>query len=130
MNKPIQVVTNKFIKRLKGFVHKCFKKVKIKESNDKKLEEMYNKRRLLRNKTDEESVAKLEELNDKLANEYSDKMTKTILTEIKGMTKSDEGGLNTGKMWKLKKKLMPRNQEPPTAMENKDGELLTDIMTY
>ena len=126
MNKPIEVVTNKFIKRIKGFVHKCFKKVKIKETNDKKLEEMYNKRRLLRNKTDEDSVAKLEELNDKLAHEYSEKMTKTILNEIKDMTKSDEGGLNTGKMWKLKKKLMPRNQEPPTAMENKEGKLLTD----
>ena len=125
MNKPIEVVVNKFVKRLKGFIHKCFKKIKIKETNDKKLEEMYNQRRLLRNKTDEVSVAQLEEVNDKLASLYSDKMTKTILNEIKDITKSDEGGLSNGKMWKLKKKLMPRSQEPPTAMKNKEGKLLT-----
>ena len=126
MNKPIQIVTNKFIKRLKGFIHKCFKKVKIKDTDDKKLEEMYNKRRVLRNKTDEISKTMLEDLNIKLASEYSDKMTKTILNEIKGITKSDEGGLNTGKMWKLKKKLMPRIQEPPTAMMSSEGKLLTE----
>ena len=126
MNKPIEVIANKFIKRLKGFVHECFKKVKIVDKPDGKLEEMYNKRRVLRNKTDEDSKAKLESLNNELAELYSEKMVKTIMTEVKGMTKCDEGGINTGKLWKLKKKLMPRNHEPPTAMRNKDGKLLTE----
>ena len=126
MNKPLDVVTNKFVKRLKGFVHKCFKKVKIIDKPDEELDKLFNMRRILRNKTDTVSIAKLEELNEELANKYSDKMSKTILSEVKGITKSDEGGLNTGKLWKLKKKLMPRNQEPPTAMINKEGKLLTD----
>ena len=126
MNKPIEVITNKFIKRLKGFVHECFKKVKIVDKPDEKLEDMYHKRRVLRNKTDEKSKEELENLDEKLAEMYSEKMVKTILSEVKGMSKSEEGGVNTGKLWKLKKKLMPRNHEPPTAMINKDGELLTD----
>ena len=126
MNKPLEVVTNKFLKRLKGFVHKCFKKVKIIDKPDDELEELFNKRRVLRNQSDYESQTKLEELNDELATKYSDKMSKTILEEIKGISKSDEGGINSGKLWKLKKKLMPRSQDPPTAMVNTEGKLLTD----
>ena len=55
-NKPIKEITNTFVKRIKGFIHSNFKKVKIIDKPDKNLEHLYNKRRLLRNKTDEESV--------------------------------------------------------------------------
>ena len=64
----------------------------------------------MRSKTDESSQAKLEKIEDELAEKYSEKMVKTILNEVKGMSKSDEGGLNTGKLWNLKKKQMPRNK--------------------
>ena len=34
----------------------------------------------------------------------------------------EEGGMNAGKLWKLRKKLNPKGQEPPTAMvDNKDN---------
>ena len=55
MDKPLEVVTNKFMKRLKGFCYQCFKKVKILNKPDKKLEELYNIRRLLRTKEDDNS---------------------------------------------------------------------------
>ena len=126
MDKPIEIVTNKFIKRVQGFIHECFEKVRIEDKVDKTLEDMYNQRRVLRSKTDEISQAKLEKIEDELAVKYSEKMVKTILNEVKDMSKSDEGGLNTGKLWNLKKKLMPRNNEPPTAMMSKEGKLLTD----
>ena len=115
VHQPINIVTNKFIKRVKGFVHECFKKIRIEDKGDKTLEELYKQRRVLRSKTDENSKSKLEKVEDDLAEKYSEKMAKTILKEVKGISKSDEGGINTGKMWNLKKKLMPRNNEPPTA---------------
>ena len=37
MKKPIDIVTNEFLKRLKGFIHKCFKKVKIMDQPNKEL---------------------------------------------------------------------------------------------
>ena len=42
MKKPINIVTNKFLKRLKGFIHQCFTKVKIVDKPDKQLESLYN----------------------------------------------------------------------------------------
>ena len=44
MEKPIDIVTNKFIKRLKGFIHQYFKKVKIIDKPDKPLENLYHKK--------------------------------------------------------------------------------------
>ena len=38
---------------------------------------------------------------------------------------NEEGGYNPGHLWKLRQKLSPRPSEPPTAMKNKEGKLLT-----
>ena len=54
-NKPLEVQTKKFIKRLNGFINSCFKKVKIETTVDYKLEQLYDKRRYLRSKDDNES---------------------------------------------------------------------------
>ena len=62
MKKPINIVTHKFLKRLKGFIHQCFKKVKIIDKPDQQLESQYNKRRILRNKKDLASKAEPEEV--------------------------------------------------------------------
>jgi hypothetical protein len=37
----------------------------------------------------------------------------------------DEGGLHSGHLWKLKKKLSPKCRDPPTAMLDRAGNLLT-----
>ena len=50
VDKPLDVVTKKFLKRLKGYIHECFKKVKIVDKPNKGLEELYNKRKIIRNK--------------------------------------------------------------------------------
>ena len=84
-DKSIHLVTKKFLKRLQGFVHQCFKKIRIVEKEDKKLTEMYNLRRLLRTKSDEDSLKKLDELEDKLSEEYSERMFTKIMGEIKAI---------------------------------------------
>ena len=37
----------------------------------------------------------------------------------------EEGGLNIGNLWKLKKKLCPYKKDPPTAMMDPHGNLVT-----
>ena len=53
-------------------------------------------------------------------------MYKKINEQIKGID-CEVGGWNSGHLWKLKKKISPRETDPPTAMNDTDGNLLTDI---
>jgi hypothetical protein len=125
MEKPIDIVTNKFIKRLKGFIHQCFKKVKIIDKPDKQLENLYNKRRILRNKKDDKSKVELEDVEKELSDKYSMIMSNKIFGEVKGLEDAEDGGFNAGRLWKLKKKLYPKVSEPPTAMVNSEGNIIT-----
>ena len=81
-------------------------------------------RKQLRNKSDELSKNKLIIVEEKLANLCSQSNYIKINEEISDF-KCEEGGINVGKLWKLKKKLSPICREPPTAMVNKEGKLLT-----
>ena len=124
-NKSIQVQTKKFIKRLNGFVQQSFKKVRVGVKGDKKLEEMYDRRRYLRSKDDDESQEELDRLEEDLADRYSESMYNKIKDEIKVMN-GDEGGYNPGHLWNLKKKLSPQQCDPPTAMYDGKGNILTE----
>ena len=86
---------------------------------------MYNKRRYLRNRSDPKSKEELEEVEDILAERYGKTMYNKIKKEAKSMS-AEEGGFNPGKLWNLKKKLSPRHIDPPTAMTDSNGKLLTN----
>ena len=73
-NKTLQVQTKKFLKRLNGFIHQSFKKVKIVRKFDAKLEELYNVRRYWRSRSDENSKEELEKVEKELAEKYSETM--------------------------------------------------------
>lgn len=60
MKKPVDIVTQKFLKRLKGFIHECFNKVKMVEKSNKELEHLYDKRKVLRNRKDMKGKTELE----------------------------------------------------------------------
>ena len=119
-------MTNKLIKRIKGFTHASFKKVRITNTSDKVLEALYYKRNILRSKDDIKSKDELDKVEEELASKYSEKMYSKMKAQLKGCTDSEEGGFNTGALWKLKKKLSPRHTEPPTAMKDSNGKILTD----
>ena len=42
-----------------------------------------------------------------------------------GNLKDEEGGVHIGKLWKLKKKLNPKCRDPPTAMKDEKGNIIT-----
>ena len=84
-----------------------------------------HKRRILRNKTDENSKRELEKVDQELSEKYSDVMSRKILNEVKGMEDTTNGGFNTGKLWKLKKK--SRIRETPTLSNDADSRTDTNL---
>ena len=125
-NKNIEVKTKQFLKRLKFCITKCFKKIRIKGPKvDEELEELFDKRRILRNKDDEASVKELEEVEEDLASRCAEENLKTVKEACQELTCGD-GGVNMQKMWKMKKKLNGVYMEPPTAMVDKHGNTVTE----
>ena len=58
--KDIEVKAKQFVKRLKCCISKCFMKNQIRgPKTNHKLEKLFDKRRVLKNKNDEESVKEL-----------------------------------------------------------------------
>ena len=105
-------------------ISKCFKKVRVSDKHNKKIEELFRRRNYLRGKSDENSKALLEQVEKELAEKCAKENYEKIMEEISGI-KSDEGGFHPGSLWKLKKKLNPKCRDPPTAMVDTDGNLAT-----
>ena len=78
----------------------------------------------MRNREDENSKLELEEIEQKLDEKCAEANYNKIKDEISKI-KVDEGGIHSGNLWKLKKKLSPRCRDPPTAMLDPSGNLLT-----
>ena len=121
----IETQTKYFLKRLVYFMSKSFKKIRVNENKkNKDLEELFNLRRILKTKKDDESCEKLVEVETKLANMCADENARTIQEACEGL--SCEGGcINAGKLWKLTKQLKGMSQSPPTAMLDEKGNLVT-----
>ena len=69
-DKPFDLVTKQFLKRLNGYVHECFKKVKFVDKPNTDLERLYNKRAVLRTKSDNVSKKELEVVENELSIKY------------------------------------------------------------
>ena len=82
------------------------------------------KGKLLRSKDDDESKANLNKVEEKLSELCAEENKKKILEEIAGIER-DEGGTHSGELWQLMKKLFPKSRDPPTAMLDPDGNLVT-----
>ena len=120
----INSVTKKFLKRLTGVLHKSFRKVKICEKTNKALEDLFKKRTVLRTKTDADSIEELKKVEEELAEKCAKDNRDKIKEEISGI-KCEEGGIHSGRLWRLRKKLFPKSRDPPTAMKDPDGNLVT-----
>ena len=86
-------------------------------------EDLHEQMRKLKSKTDENSKSKLKNVMEKIAEE-AQKNFETVKAEIDNL-KPNENGMNSKKLWKLKKKLCPNSRPPPTAMLDSRGNLLT-----
>ena len=124
--KSIEVKTKQFLKRLKCVITKCFKKTRLrKHKKNSELEKLFDKRRELRTKKDDVSQQELERVEEMLSVCCSEKNLKLVNEACEGLS-SDNGGVNVLKMWKLKKQLTRAHAEPPTAMVDDHGNMITE----
>ena len=123
-NENINILTRRFLKKLDGCIAMSFKKFRI-NSNKKanKAELLHEKMTKLKTKTDQKSQDELKQIVDNLAIEAEEnyKKVKDCLDKVKG----NKGGMNPKQIWSMKKKLCPRSKDPPTAMLDSQGNLLT-----
>ena len=103
----------------------CLKKVRVtKDRRNIELEQLFNERRSLRNKKDENSVDKLKVVETKLADIYTNDNAAIIKEACEGLT-CEGGGVNASKLWNLKRKLQGTLYEPPTAMHDEKRNIVT-----
>ena len=120
----INICTKKFLKSLNQCIRKSFKKIRITDKPNIEIESLFNQRRKLRSSRDEKSRCELEEVEKKLADFCAQSNYEKIKEEIENIN-CDEGGFNSGHLWKLKKKMSPKCRDPPTAMLDNQGNLVT-----
>ena len=81
-NENINISASKFIKKLDDCIKKCFNKIRITDKPNKEIDELFEKRKRLRTKTDEKSKLELEEVEDLLANKCTEANYEKIKDEI------------------------------------------------
>ena len=124
--KIISVKTKYFIKRLGFLLSKCFRKIRLKQTKRyKDIEKLFNTRRILRPKTDDFSIKALEDVDKKLSKLCAKDNVRMINEACEGLS-CESGGINAGKLWQLKKKLRGIVSEPPSAMLDQYGNLVTN----
>ena len=120
----IEIQTKRFIKTLNRILHQCFKKIKIKQISDSKIDKLFRQQKELKKKTDKESKVELKRVEDELADKMAEDLYNIVKDEVKDI-ESDEGGFNSGHLWRLKNKLRKKINNVPTALMDKDGQLVT-----
>ena len=117
----INELTEKFLKRLNKLIHKCFRKVKIKAKVNKDEEDLYSRWKDLKKRDDNDSKVEMEEIENKLSRKYFEKITRNT-----GNIYPEDGGVDSGKLWNLKRQMFPKCRDPLTAMKDPiSGNLLT-----
>ena len=121
----LNISANRFIKRLNKILHSCFKRVRIggKKQNSR-INELFEKRTALKFKKDKSSRDELLDVENELAELCAEENMKKIGEEVKSID-CEEGGMSSGKLWNLKRKLNPKLRDPPTAMLDEAGNLIS-----
>ena len=90
----LDACTRQYIKNLNQCIRKCFKKIRISDRPNKEIEELFNQRRLLRNKNDETSIKELEDVERKLAEKCAKDNYHKIMEEVNNID-CEEGGVHS-----------------------------------
>ena len=115
-------LVERFIKKLDGCISQNFSKIRLKEKRNDKNQVLYDKMRELKGKNDPESKTKLEKIKAAIADAAHEKF-RIIKDEVDSLKQNES--LNSNKLWKLKKKLCPNSRDPPSAMLDSNGNLIT-----
>ena len=119
----INKVTKRFLKKIDGCIAACFNKIRISKKKDQHEDDLYEKRRRLKLKSDDESKTEMKRVEKEIA-ERADQNYQKIKDELEKINPNGEG-INAKQLWKLKRKMCPRSQDAPSAMFDRKGNLLT-----
>ena len=111
------------MKKINGCVAVSFKKRRVCLNKKEDKYSPYDRLRELKGKDDEESKTELAKVIQTIAENAEENFNK-LKSELEAI-KDDSGKLDAHKLWKLRKKMCPNNRDPPTAMLDKQGNLLT-----
>ena len=119
----LDILTKRFQKKLDGCIAKSFRKIRMTQKSDSE-DDLHDQMRKLKTKSDEKSKAKLQEVLAKIADNAKNNFNK-VKAEIDKL-KPNGKGMNSKKLWQLKKRLCPNSRTPPTAMKDSKGNLITE----
>ena len=136
-NKDIFKGGAKWIKEVQHLITKSFKKIRISNTQGKKLDKktsnLFSKRETLKKRISktldeekkEEFNLRLKEVDDEISNITAEENFKTVKDNVKHLV-DDSDNLNCIKMWELRKKLGVKKNEPPVGKKNSKGDLVTE----
>ena len=120
-NDDIDKMTARFVKKINGCIAVNFRKVRVNNNKKDKTEVLYDKLRNLKGKTDFESLNNINKIKEDIANVEAEKYN-YIIKELEAI---DDGKMNNQNFWKLTKKLFPKSRDPPAAIFDSKGNILT-----
>ena len=122
----INVQAKQFLNKLEDGIHKCFKKIKIKERKDEEKDALFKTWRKLKKESNNNNKGDLRRIEQTIADKYAEEYFNKIKERV-GNVDSLDGGLKSESLWNLKKELFPQTRDPPTAMiDPRKGNLLTN----
>ena len=102
----INILTQRFLKKLDGCIKSNFKKVRLNNSKPCEQEKLYTKMRELKTKEDAKSAEELKKVVEDISKSAEAKYN--LVVEALDKMKPEGGKINSQKLWKLKKKLNPK----------------------
>jgi hypothetical protein len=122
-NDDINILTDRLVKKINGSIAINFKKRRVNLKKHDEMDSLYNRMRVLKAKEDDDGKKELKAVVKAIAD-----IAETNFNKLKhhlDQMKPDDGPIKPNEMWRLRKKMCPKNRDPPTAMEDKNGNLLT-----
>ena len=119
----INILAKRFLKKLDGCIAINFKKIRVSHTKESDEDKLYKKMRELKDKEDNKSKTELDNIIKNIANLSEEKYQK-VMEDLNSM-KPSEGKIDSQKFWKIKRKMCKKSIDPPAAMFDSDGTLLT-----
>ena len=114
-------MTERFLSRLKGCIARNFRKIRINGQKKTKSDILHKKLREIKENDDDLKPKK--DIEEEIA-AIAEENYKKLVSELDKMD-SDKGGLKPNQVWRLKRRLCPNARDPPSAMTDRKGNILT-----
>jgi hypothetical protein len=119
----IDILAKRFLKKLDGCIAMNFKKIRVSHVKESDEDKLYKKMRELKGKEDDKSKTEIDNIIKEIA-KLSEGKYQMVMEELNSM-KPSEGKIDSQKFWKMKRKMCKQNMDPPVAMLDSNGTLIT-----